>query len=393
MSQSVFTIFNHGTDFHRDMFDKEVVTVLSRGVKGNEARTEKSEGSDKDDVTYKITHKDADYLICEGPGSAEVDAKDSVDKVAHAWPSKLNPYLSVSKGTSVKSISPGTKKGFFGYSSFAKDFYGDTKSFYQWKGRMYGDGWRQNVARACFFLANRSTTPKVINMMGWSRGAVTCHMMANRICELFGDKVQINIFAVDPVIGGVTTVTDDMITLPSSVKNYVSVLALDDERENFQPVDQTLLKCLGDTRKLFLPFPGRHQEVAYDDSLGDCVKAALPGAEIVRWLAWRFLRAHGTDFKDEFPNCEFTKYSSVALIQRYDELFKAKKRIALACKHSKNIVGGKRQERDVRKNLKKYSESGEKYLNDHHENLKGYGDKGRMKSFGLAFPFKRLKLY
>jgi hypothetical protein len=38
MSNNVFTIFNHGTDFHRDANPDELISQLSMAMDGKEAR-------------------------------------------------------------------------------------------------------------------------------------------------------------------------------------------------------------------------------------------------------------------------------------------------------------------------------------------------------------------
>jgi len=41
----VFTIFNHGTDFHRDKDPNEVVTLFSEAVDGEEAQVTQTRGA------------------------------------------------------------------------------------------------------------------------------------------------------------------------------------------------------------------------------------------------------------------------------------------------------------------------------------------------------------
>jgi hypothetical protein len=76
----VFTIYNHGTDFHRDKDATELVTQLSEATQGFEAEIEQTGEPSKENPTpWQLKRpfgvsKDQfpTYLICEGPGSSEV---------------------------------------------------------------------------------------------------------------------------------------------------------------------------------------------------------------------------------------------------------------------------------------------------------------------------------
>src|SRR5688500_9369779 len=70
----VFTVFNHGTAFHRDAGGEEVVTLLHDAAEGSEARLIQAAGTQANPSGFRLVTASPSYLICEGPGSAEVSA-------------------------------------------------------------------------------------------------------------------------------------------------------------------------------------------------------------------------------------------------------------------------------------------------------------------------------
>ena len=133
-----------------------------------------------------------------------------------------------------------------------------------------------------------------IHVIGWSRGAVTCHMFAG---ALFEDEtlrdVPVYLFAVDPVPGPFNF-TRERTTLQRNVASYVGVYAVHEMTTGFNPV---LPATHPDTRRTILPFPGRHATLAGNArsdggrALPDVFQA--PGI-VVRDLAEKYLTAWGT---------------------------------------------------------------------------------------------------
>lgn len=125
---------------------------------------------------------------------------------------------------------------------------GNTPEVWQQIGRALGNGWNDNVYKAVWLLTHlkfeMSQPINTVNIIGWSRGAVTCLKMANKLFEIFEDTLNINIFAIDPVPGGYTTKSLDMLAIPPNVRNYLAVLALDADGANFQATDRTNIKLL-----------------------------------------------------------------------------------------------------------------------------------------------------
>src|SRR5579872_1032499 len=159
-----------------------------------------------------------------------------------------------------------------------------------------GNGWDDNIRHAIATLADRfPDLTATVNMIGWSRGAVTCLRLANWMKEFLGSNWIVNIFAIDPVAGiDAGTRLRDTYEIPDIVREYVGVLAMDEARGDFRPQDLSRIKVLDPSRTTvsFLPFPGVHNTVVLvkDHSLNEVTK-------VVRYLGYKFLCDRGTVFK------------------------------------------------------------------------------------------------
>lgn len=392
ISPNVFTVFNHGTDFHRDKEPDELITVLNSAMTGDEARIiQTAERTAEDPLPFRLESANPRYLICEGPGSDEVSAKASGSGVTHAHPGKYNPIFNSEK-TPGKShvINPGlTPTGGKSYwiigeqqsSEFQDDFMGITAQTHKITGRAFGSGWDDNVYKAVWLITHLKWAMDqpidTVNIIGWSRGAVTCLKMANKLFEVFEDTINVNIFAVDPVPGGFTPEIPDTRIIPPNVRNYLAVLALDDDRSNFQPLDRTKVSLLVpksqhgkggnpdslNPRRLkprvhFLPMPGNHADLVNSSPSSASVSAS---AKLIRHLAWQFLTAHNTPLTQAFD------YTGSEIRQLYQELQTNRDGIVRAASSGLfGLVGGFRKERQVRARRGDYVQDSETYINEHH---------------------------
>lgn len=391
MSNNIFTILCHGTDFHRDKDTDELINQLSMAIDGKEARIVQTGKRTKENpYPFALQSENPSYLICEGPGSEEISAEDSQSGVHHAYPGQFNPILGTEKSEG-KSQNPGlTLKGrkrywFLGEKQadeFQLSFTGNTPEVWKQMGRALGSGWDDNVYKAAWMLTHlkfeMSQPIDTVNIIGWSRGAVTCLKIANKLFEVFEDTLNVNIFAIDPVPGGYTKETPDMRNIPPNVRNYLAVLALDADGGNFQPIDRTDIKLLapksqhgkgGNPDSLnsqrikphvhFLPIPGNHSDVVN-------VKLSDPLVEnsaiLCRHLAWQFLTAHGTPMKQELrlPNNEVSEC--------YDRMLPELGQIAKKASTGGWLspVEGFKTERKVRKHRGEYVREHNQYINEHH---------------------------
>lgn len=97
--------------------------------------------------------------------------------------------------------------------------------------------------------------PTQINLVGWSRGGVSCHMLAN---ALLADNqlkdLPVNIFAIDPV-PGIGNFDRHRVQLGENVKQYVGFFSRDERSKGFACV---IPKAHVRTRCHVYPMPGRH---------------------------------------------------------------------------------------------------------------------------------------
>ncbi|EAR22423.1 hypothetical protein [Nitrococcus mobilis] len=401
MAANIFTVFNHGTAFDRDSDPNELISELSRAVKGYEARIEQTAKPTRDcPLPYRLTSAHPTHLICEGPGSQAVSALESASGVAHDRPGVFNPLIDVEKnaGNSHKLNPALTAAGRRAYwimgskesSNFQDHFMGNTASSSKVGGLGLGRGWDDNVYKTAWLVQHLKWSEGVpidtVNLIGWSRGAVTCLKTANKLFEVFEDTINVNIFAVDPVPGGLNAVTDDIRFIPPNVRNYAAILALDENGCLFEALDRSTVAFMaprsqhgpgGNPDSLnpshvkphvhFLPFPGNHSDVV---NSGLSSQAVANSPRLIRHLAWKFLRAHGTEFHSSFDLVPRT------VCHLYEQLMTDLPAIA---KHARTVWIGKhglQREREVSSNRGNYVKEPETYLNEHH----------RMCALGTSYP-------
>ena len=134
----MFTFYCHGTNFDRDK-KGEIIAEFGRSALGEE---------------YK------NFLILDGPGSTPTTAPT---------PGQFNPF------TRDKS-----EKKTFGNKEM-----GHTHINWALTGTLAGSGWDDNVMHAVAAFAEVEPMPKAVNIIGWSRGAVTCTKLAYTLREFF----------------------------------------------------------------------------------------------------------------------------------------------------------------------------------------------------------------
>lgn len=98
-------------------------------------------------------------------------------------------------------------------------------------------------------------TPTKINLVGWSRGAISCHMLANAMLQDNELKnIPINILALDPVIDP-RHAKDHQTKLGSNVKEYVGLYARD---ERSSEIPCVIPDTDTGTKIHIYPIAGRH---------------------------------------------------------------------------------------------------------------------------------------
>lgn len=134
--------------------------------------------------------------------------------------------------------------------------------------------------------------PTQINLVGWSRGGISCHMLAN---ALYDDvqlrDIPVNIFAIDPV-PGISNFQADKVKLNKNVKEYVAFYARDERSKGFCCV---IPETSALTKTHIYPMPGRHGTLvgnASADGVSGPKVLAEPGL-IVRHFAETCLKRWG----------------------------------------------------------------------------------------------------
>lgn len=378
---AVFTVFCHGTKEHRANGNHtELIHALS----------EKAGGAEYEE-----------FLILDGPGSAVSSDRrnrmagtfDAFDRAkgkkgaAPAWSRTGNDVMDVAawrggsvptwSGSAVKltgSVLGGvTSAGKGGKAVGALGFLLSPLTFAlggaalqssKHRGLAFGEGMDDNIRHAMAAMANKwpDLNGHTVNMVGWSRGAVTCIRMANWIQEFFGKGVSVNIFAVDPVAGGdLGEEVADTYTIPSVVKHFVGLICMDDKRGGFKPQDIRRLKLENPqgTQLALLPMPGSHDTPVKLGKDPDFAEVA----EVSRYIAYKFLKDRGTSFRDQE-----TVYGAAQLAERYAS---TKGKAAGYGKLGKRGIGkaamGGIIRRDVHTDLHRYISGHTAYfVNEHH---------------------------
>jgi hypothetical protein len=122
-----------------------------------------------------------------------------------------------------------------------------------------------------------------INMVGWSRGAVTCLRQANFL-QNHWPGIEVNIFGIDPVAGlGQDTDDGDYASnsIPNNVNKYIFVVAASEDRFAFPPLPLPEQYW----KYICLPFPGDHSNVAKTDN---------SSGKVTAHLCYKFLKQMGS---------------------------------------------------------------------------------------------------
>lgn len=173
--------------------------------------------------------------------------------------------------------------------------------------------------------------PTQVNLVGWSRGGVSCHMLANAMLaddEL--KKLPVNIFAIDPV-PGVGNFAKHRVHLGENVKQYVGFFSRDERSKGFSCV---IPKTHASTRCHVYPMPGRHATLvgnASADGAGSGKDLAEPGL-IVRHFAEVCLTRWGVKLGKMLKLGESVLRAHHQALNRDDAKYQA------MCKHSYTLV-------------------------------------------------------
>jgi hypothetical protein len=163
----------------------------------------------------------------------------------------------------------------------------------------------------------RQTPVTQVNVIGWSRGAVTAHMFANAMAkDREVSRIPINIIAIDPV-PGTGRFQENRTVIPENVESYVVFYARDERSQGFQPT----LASVASTRTevLYYPMPGRHATLSGNAGNyigGNGTDTFYGPGIIVRALAETRLNFWGTTLSGSLG------LPAVEMLRIYDEMIR-----------------------------------------------------------------------
>lgn len=176
-----------------------------------------------------------------------------------------------------------------------------------------------------------------LNLIGWSRGGVTCFELANALLKVPSlANIKVNIFALDPVPGGMNAFNNYK-TLGPNVKQIVCVFAQDERSLFFKARMPNLHKS---TKFYTTLMPGRHGTLvgASRTSGGSKGEHLLLGPGFVtRDFAEKILSSWGTRFKQS-ATLNLSKEQILELYKKMDGNKSLYKKMHSKVYTAKNLV-------------------------------------------------------
>lgn len=259
---TTFTIFFCGTgstkydNLHKNYWNGELVATLANNIDG---------------------HEFAEWIVIDGPGSGNMQADELFTEskgfgwtgtaFGKGWHENVQHAVNIIQG---KFDWQRTKLSEADYQRLKRADVPipDAQAHGSWFWRQYDYGNRispQELQRQLIKnLRKDGLIPKQINLVGWSRGGVSCHMLANALmANPETRQIPVNIFAVDPVPGPLNYQLEK-VSLGSNVKEYVAFYARDERSKGFSCI---IPKTDARTKVSIFPMAGRHASLVGNASL------------------------------------------------------------------------------------------------------------------------------
>lgn len=288
---TALTIFFCGTgstkfdDTHENFWDGELVSTLASHHTGREF---------------------AEWIVVDGPGSGNLQADDLFTKskdyglsgslFGKGWAENVQHAINIIKGKCDWQREQLTEAEYNRLKTAGIPIE-DVKAEGSWFWRKYNYGDRsvtqQKLQEQIIKTFRKDgVIPTQVNLVGWSRGGVSCHMLANAMLKDNELKnIPVNIFALDPV-PGTGNFQEDKVKLGANVKEYVGFYARDERSKGFCCV---IPQTATGTKTHIYPMAGRHATLAGNASptgTNGPKTLAEPG-RIVRHLAEVCLKRWG----------------------------------------------------------------------------------------------------
>lgn len=345
---SVFTAYFCGTGSHRfdisnpSYWNGELVSTLANHDKGREF---------------------ADWVAVDGPGSGNLqDDNLFVEPGGYfnwtgalfgkGWEENVSHVLQVIKGEPNWSRIKLSEAEYNKLKAAGVDI-PDPAASGSWLWRTYDYGDRkptpQELQAGIINMFRKPKVPSQVNLVGWSRGGISCHMLANAMAkDPVLKQVPVNIFVIDPV-PGVGNVQAQRVQLGSNVKEYVGFFSRDERSKGFACVVPTIEKG---TRMSIFPMPGRHATLVGNASLegvGAGKQLTEPGL-VVRHFAEVCLKRWGVSLDKclNLTDAQVTAHHR-AIVEQEDRY------VAMRSKSYTLITEGDRNDRFVHHGLRETS--------------------------------------
>ncbi|MEM6613526.1 MAG: hypothetical protein AAF652_14950, partial [Cyanobacteria bacterium P01_C01_bin.72] len=252
-----------------------------------------------------------DWIIIDGPGSGNLQEDDKWVKPGNysqprgaafgsGWEENVAHAIAIIKGNSDWKRVRLTKKEWTKLKE-ANVGIGD----WEWSRRIYDYPGRritpQDLQMQKVKLLRPRELPEFVNIVGWSRGGISCHMLAN---AMFNDPVlkniPVKILTFDPVPGP-GNFQEHRTTLKRNVREYIGIYARDERSLGFTPCVPQFAQR---TQVKILPILGRHATLVGNpaiDGQGGQKLLFEPGI-LVRDFAEKTLTTWGTKLKESKAN-------------------------------------------------------------------------------------------
>ncbi|MDT9675623.1 hypothetical protein F6R97_13635 [Pseudomonas sp. JV414] len=224
-------------------------------------------------ASHHLGREFAEWIVVDGPGSGNLQADDLFTKseeyglsgtlFGKGWEQNVQHAINIIKGQCDWQREQLTEEEYNRLKAAGIPIE-DVKVEGSWFWRKYNYGDRSVTQQALQeqiikTFRKDGVIPTQVNLVGWSRGGISCHMLAN---AMFKDSelknIPVNIFAIDPV-PGIGNFQDDKVKLGSNVKEYVGFYARDERSKGFSCV---IPQTATDTKTHIYPIPGRHATMA-----------------------------------------------------------------------------------------------------------------------------------
>lgn len=252
---SVFTVLFCGTGsteydiLHPNYYDGELISTLANNMGGREF---------------------ADWIVVDGPGSGNLQADELFTQPKYynwtgtlfgkGWHENVQHAVNIIKGKTDWQRTKLTEAEYKRLKAAGVPVPDAKTEASSWLWRHYDYGDRkvtpQELQEKIIKIFRKGgLIPSKVNLVGWSRGGISCHMLANAMA---GDPalrhIPVNIFAIDPV-PGISNFQLEKVHLGKNVKEYVAFYARDERSKGFSCV---IPRTDASTRISIYPMAGRH---------------------------------------------------------------------------------------------------------------------------------------